>query len=61
MGFRLVSSIGTVRMVVSGIGMSRRLVPGIGRLRIGELVVYRVGEKTMVSCMLYESFGREPG
>ena len=33
MGFRLVSGIGTVRMLVSGIGMSRTLVSGIGMCR----------------------------
>ena len=40
MGFRLVSGIGTFRILVSGIGMSRRFVSGIGTFRIpgfGEL------------------------
>ena len=37
MGFRLVSGIGTFRILVSGMGMSRRLVSGIGTVRIHEL------------------------
>ena len=44
MGFRLVSGIGTFRILVSGIGMSRRFVSGIGMLRIpglGNLAVLR--------------------
>ena len=44
MGFRLVSGMGTFRMVVFGIHMSRELGSGIGiprRLELGSLLVAR--------------------
>ena len=62
MGFRLVSGIGTFRILVSGIGMSRRLVSGIGMLRIpelGDLAVLRASYDGLHA--LRVSLGRKPG
>ena len=61
MGFRLVSGIGTFRILVSSLGMSCGLVAGIGTLRIpgwGNLAIF---EQAVIGCVLYESLGRKLG
>ena len=60
MGFRLVSGIGTFRILVSGTGMSRRLVLGIGTLRIQVLGNLVFLQASCDRCMLYECFGWKP-